>query len=62
MFPANMDVVSWLGAFHVKNEVRLSTNIRRRPLCLVNTHNTMHGSELCWFDMTAAMDGGGGEG
>lgn len=21
MFPANMDVISWLGAFHVKNEV-----------------------------------------
>ena len=20
MFPANMDVISWLGAFHVKNE------------------------------------------
>lgn len=22
MFPANMDVISWLGAFHVKNEVQ----------------------------------------
>lgn len=22
MFPANMDVISWLGAFHVKNEVK----------------------------------------
>ena len=26
MFPANMDVISWLGAFHVKNEV--STSLR----------------------------------
>ena len=26
MFPANMDVVSWLGAFHVKNEVRMQRN------------------------------------
>ena len=24
MFPANMDVISWLGAFHVKNEVGYS--------------------------------------
>ena len=36
MFPANMDVISWLGAFHVKNEVRLSANPKHKPHGIVS--------------------------
>ena len=62
MFPANMDVISWLGAFHVKNEVRPGANTERRPLCIVSMHDMMQGSEICWFDETASMVLGTGKG
>ena len=42
MFPANMDVISWLGAFHVKNQV--STPLRSTNHALA----TMRSCYLPW--------------
>lgn len=44
MFPANMDVISWLGAFHVKNEVGYSRNFMHAhpvdSICSISIQDT----------------------
>lgn len=51
MFPANMDVISWLGAFHVKNEVGYSRNLTHAQpmdsICSISIQQSWYKTHGC---------------